>query len=833
MKMSLRCICRRSTAIILLILFSTWSASAQQGKYGYASRMWYTKPAINWNEALPIGNGRMGAMIFSGVKTEHLQLNEQTLWSGGPRNWNNPKAKTVLPLVRKAALEGNYKRADSLSKQMQGPYTESYMPMGDLFIHYQNTSDSSAYTRGLDMDSALVKSSYTSNGKTFMRTAFASFPDKVIVYRNTSSQRNSISFEAGLSSRLHYRVYRIAANHILLKGKCPKHVEPVYVWKVKDAQAIQYADSAKGEGMTFEIDLLVKNEGGKISADNGSVTVKNANAVTLIISAATSYNGFDKSPGLQGKDPSIAAAKKLNSAAAQTYGQLKQRHLTDYQPIFRGMQVNLGESRNKGLPTDERLKLMANYTDPEIVASIVQFGRYLLIAGSRPGGLPVNLKGIWNDRVRPEYSSNWCIDHDAQMFYYAAETTGLSAMHQPFLDFIRDLSKNGKATAAVNYGMRGWCAHHNTDIWRQTGAVGNYGDGNPHWATWTMSGPWLCAHLFDHYLFTGDKKFLRNEAWPVMKGAAEFCLDWLIKDKNGRLISVPSVSPENTFITEKGDTAQISINSTADIALMKELFTNCIGVALILKTDAEFAKKLQGALQRLAPYPVGSKDNLQEWFKDWRPVDPSHRHLSHMYPVFPGNEISPDVTPALARAAKIALALRAKTNCSWGFPLKAACWARLGEADSAWMTWQNQLRYVDPRGKSPVNNYGLFPNFFNSDGADVIMNGNGCATAVLIEMLVQSRPGEIRLLPALPKFFAEGSVKGICARGGFVVDMDWRNGAVATAKIYSKLGNMCAIRMMVKPKVYCGSSPIKTVRLKNGLFSFKTTPGGHYNIVAG
>ena len=575
MKSSLHFFFAFLSSAVFVIAVSSSPGWAQQNHDAYASRMWYTKPAINWNEALPIGNGRMGAMIFGGVNTEHLQLNEQTLWSGGPRDWNNPRAKTVLPLVRKAALEGNYRHADSLSKQMQGPYTESYMPMGDLFINYKNSIDSSRYVRELDMDSALVKSQYVSNGKGYYRSAFASFPDRVIVFRNTCDKGASISFTAELSSRLHYKVYRLADNHIVLKGKCPKHVEPVYVWKVKDAQAIQYAGNDKGEGMSFEIDLLVKNEGGRVKAGDTFITVEDANAVTFIISAATSYNGFDKSPGMQGKDPSVDALKKLHTAAAKSYAELKRRHLSDYQPIYRRMQVNLGKSKNAGLPTDERLKLMPQYTDPELVASIVQFGRYVLIAGSRPGGLPLNVKGIWNDRVRPEYSSNWCLDHDAQMFYYAAETTNLSATHVPFLDFIRDLSINGKVTASVNYGMGGWCAHHNTDIWRQTGPVGNYGDGNPHWATWNMSGPWLSAHMFDHYLFTGDKKFLRDEAWPVMKGAAEFCLDWLIAGKSGRLISVPSVSPENTFITEKGDTAQISINSTADIALMKELFTNC------------------------------------------------------------------------------------------------------------------------------------------------------------------------------------------------------------------------------------------------------------------
>ena len=815
---------------LFLFLALPLSTSAQKTNYSYASRMWYTNPAINWNEALPIGNGRMGAMVFGGVKTERLQLNEQTLWSGAPRNWNNPKAKVVLPLVRKAALEGKYKLADSLSKQMQGPYTESYMPMADLLIRYQNISDSSAYTRDLNMDSALTKTQFTDGAKTYNRTAFASFPDRVIVYRNSCNARGSISFKAELTSKLHYKIYRLTANHIVLKGKCPKHVEPVYVWKVKDDKAIQYAEDERGEGMNFEVDLLVKNEGGRVSADDKYITVENADAVSLIISAATSYNGFTKSPGLQGKNPAIAARRSLNAAAKKTFHQLKQRHINDYQPIFRRFQLNLGEGKNLRFPTDERLKLMSVYNDPEIVASVAQFGRYILIAGSRPGGLPVNLKGIWNDRVRPEYSSNWCIDHDAQMFYYAVETTNLSEMHEPFLDFINDLSKNGRITAAVNYGMRGWCAHHNTDIWRQTGPVGNYGDGNPHWATWNMSGPWLCANLFDHYQFTGDKRFLREKAWPAMKGAAQFCLDWLVKNKDGKLISAPSVSPENTFITGKGDTAEISISTTSDIALMRELFTNCIKTSAILNIDKALSIKLQKTLAQLMPYQVGLKGELREWFKPWRPVDRSHRHLSHLYPIFPGNEISPGLMPKLADAAKKALSLRTKTNCTWGFPLKAACWARLGEADSAWTTWQNQLRYVDPRSKSSKDNYGLFPNFFNSDGADLIMNGNGCATAVIAEMLVQSRPAELELLPALPKVFVNGSASGICARGGFVINLYWDNSALKNAVILSKLGNTCRLRSKSAVEIYCGIKKVRIKKTGSDLYCFKTEKGLRYSV---
>ncbi len=817
------------TAMLLFPSFTLPPRKKSLVKSAYATRMWYTKPSVNWNEALPIGNARLGAMVFGGVAKERISLNEQTLWSGGPTDGNNPAAKQYLPRVREAALNGNYKKADSLSKFMQGPYTESYMPMADLMIDYKNISDSSSYIRELDLDSALTKVKFWGAQKEYTRTAFASFPDQVIVLKQSCNIKESISFHAKLTSKLRHTIHAVSANHIVLKGRCPKHVVPAYLWKVKEKEAVQYVENVKGEGMHFEVHLLIQNEGGKIKVDQDGITIDNADAATLLISAATSYNGYDKSPGLNGKDPSVEAMKYLEEASKKSFEELKDNHINDYQPIFRRASFYLGESNNKNLSTDVRLKHMKTYTDPELVAEIAQFGRYILIAGSRPGGQPVNLKGIWNDRLRPEYSSNWCIDHDAQMFYYAVETTNLTEMHEPFLQFIQDLAKNGKKTADINYDMRGWCAHHNTDIWRCSNPVGNWGEGNPHWATWNMSGPWLSAHLFEHYLFTGDERFLQEKAWPVMKGAAEFCLDWLM-ERDGLLISVPSVSPENTFITARGDTAQISVNATSDIALMKDLFTNCIRTTNILKTDAAFASTLKSALGKLSPYPIGSKGQLLEWQKEWSPVDPSHRHLSHLYPVFPGSEISPGTAPQLSRAAKVALTSREKTNCSWGFAWKAACWARLGEADSAWQTWQDQLQYVDAKSTSSENNYGLFPNFFNSDGRDVIMNGNGGATAVLTEMILQSHTGAIQLLPSMPKIFKDGNASGLCARGGFVIDIKWKNSKVSSAVIYSKLGNDCTIRTAQPIKIFTGNREIKTIKTEEGVYRFSTGKGAKYMV---
>jgi alpha-L-fucosidase 2 len=483
------------------------------------------------------------------------------------------------------------------------------------------------------------------------------------------------------------------------------------------------------------------------------------------------------------------------------------------------------------LPTDERLKKMSSEFDPQLLAAIVQYGRYILIASSRAGGQPSNLKGLWNEKLRPEYSSNWCIDHDAQMSYYPVETNNLSEMHQPFLQLIKELSENGYKTAAINYGMRGWCAHHNTDIWRKSSPVGNWGEGNPHWANWNLSGAWLSEHFMEHFKFTLDTNFLRQEAYPIMKGAAEFFLDWLIPDSTNKyLISVPSFSPENTFITNTGDTAQTSISTTSDIELIKDLFTNLINTADILQIQNAFIYSVQSALNKLLPYPIGAGGQLLEWQQDWRSTDPAHRHLSHMYAVFPGSEISPLTTPDLAEAAKKALTLRQKTNGSWGFAWKAACWARLYEGDSAWQTLQYQLRYVDPQAKTPVNNLGLYPNLFNSEVPGIILNGNTCITAAVTEMLLQSQTGVIDLLPALPKTFRQGDVKGLMARGGFVIDISWNENVLSTATIYSKHDNTCKMKLNKTYAVYQDNKPVILKEESKNIFSFKAKAGATYVI---
>jgi alpha-L-fucosidase 2 len=794
-----------------------------------ADLLWYTRPAATFNEALPIGNGRIGGMIYGGVQEEHISLNEATLWSGDPDiQWNNPGAKKYLPLIRKAALKGEYKKADSLCKFMQGPYTESYMPMADLFIHHHGINDSLNYKRSLNLDSAIARTTFTGNNIIYERTAFVSFPDSVFVIRHHADKRAAIDFDVTLSSQLHYVVQTLNNNEIILKGKAPAHVVPVYLWKIKGDSAVQYAkDSSRG--MTFEVRLKVLNEGGQVSADSTSLHVSNANAATIYITAATSFNGYSASPVKEGKNCSLIAATNMKNASAKAYHSLLRDHIKDYTSLYERVNYNFGPALNSGLSTDERLKKMPEQFDANLLALVCQYGRYILIATSRPGGQPSNLKGLWNEKLRPEYSSNWCIDHDAQMSYYPVETNNLSELHQPFFQLIKELSENGHQTASVNYGMQGWCAHHNTDIWRKSSPVGNWGEGNPHWANWNMSGAWLSAHYFDHYRFTLDTNFLRERAYPIMKGAAAFFLDWLVPNGTGYLISVPSFSPENTFITENGDTAQTSVNSTSDIELLRDLFHNILTTAGILHIKNSFIDSVQNAYRKLAPYPIGRNGNLQEWQHDWRSTDPAHRHLSHMYAVFPGSEISPLTTPQLSVAAKKALSLRAKTNGSWGFAWKAACWARLYEGDSAMKTLQYQLRHVDPVATTPVNNLGLYPNLFNSEVPGVILNGNTCITAAVTEMLLQSHTGIIDLLPALPSVLSRGSVKGLVARGGFIVNLSWNDHRLTEATLRARKNTVCTIKLNGRRRVFLNNRPI-ALRGSGNIYSFNAIAGETYVI---
>lgn len=768
------------SGVTLLLLLS--GLSGLRAANAPELKLWYRQPATTFEETLVLGNGRLGASVFGGPAADSIYLNDATLWTGTPSECRTTKGYQVVPLIRAALAEERYDVAESLQHFLQGPYSESYAPLGTMRIDSDlGTGVPTDYCRELSLDRAVATTRFKVGNTVCEREYFTSHPDGVLVIRLKADRPRSLSFDLGFGSQLKHRI-RIDNDRLIACGVAPAGDRSGY-----EAGRNDEADFSGDRGIRFAVVYTIASTDGRRVSDRDGIGVREAREAVILVSVATSFNGYDQDPAAAGFACLAEAEARIEEARQQSFGELLRRHTSDYRALFDRFDLQLGDGSGPDLPTDRRLeRYETGAADHYLERLHVQFGRYLLISSSRTPGVPANLQGIWNPYMEPPWRSNYTININLPENYWLAEKSGLPEMHEPLMSFIGNAARKGTATARDFFGTRGWAMCHNSDIWAMTHPAGNYGDGRPCWVNWYLGGVWLSTHLWDHFRYTLDTAFLRERGYPLMKGAVDFCMDWVVKDREGYWITSPSTSPENTYISDGGFRGATLYGATGDLAMIRELMGAYVKASEVLGCDSAYREEVRKVMERLRPYRIGKKGNLQEWYHDWEDDEPTHRHTTHLFGLFPGTQISPVRTPDLAAACRRTLELRTDESTGWAMGWRINLWARLQDGEHAYRMYRRLLRYVAPYddGTGRHNRGGTCPNLFNAHPPFQIDGNFGAASGVM-EMLMQSDDGYIHLLPALPQAWSEGSFRGLKAPGNITVNASWREGRVLRAEFCS------------------------------------------------